>query len=185
MKHRLSSTHKKVVVRKLDKSILRGYVDPRTYLNSGVIELLEFEGRLVNVPLVEVKGIFFVRDFEGNPRRPERKVFHSRPRQSGLWVRMIFKDHEVLEGLTPNDLLGLDPTGFYVTPPDMYSNNLRVFVPRGSLAEMEVLGVIRDGKLRREQPQGYPATVGTTELAGEIGLFGPFAALQEKSATKN
>ena len=185
MKHRLSSTRKKVVLRKLDKSLVRGYVDPRTYLSADGVELLEFEGRLVNVPLDQIKGVFFVRDFGGNPRHPERKIFHSRPRQSGLWVRMIFKDHEVLEGLTPNDLLDLDPAGFYVTPPDMYSNNLRVFVPRSSLVEMEVLGVIRDGRLRREQPQAYPAAGGTEELGGQIGLFGPFAAMQEKAPTKH
>jgi hypothetical protein len=185
VKHRLASTHKKVVVRKLDKSLVRGYVDPRTYLSAGGVELLEFEGRLVNVPLEQIKGVFFVRDFEGNPQHPERKIFHSRPRQSGLWVRMIFKDREVLEGLTSNNLLDLDPAGFYITPPDMYSNNLRIFIPRGSLAEMEVLGVIRYGRLRREQPQVSPSAGRAGGLGGQIGLFGPPGAEQEKPATKN
>jgi hypothetical protein len=185
VKHRLSSTHKKVVIRKLDKSLVRGYVDTRTFLSADGVELLEFEGRLVSIPLDQIKGVFFVRDFEGNPRHPERKVFHSRPRLSGLWVRMVFRDNEVLEGLTPNDLLNLDPSGFYITPPDMYSNNLRIFVPRGSLAEMEVLGVIRYGRLRREQPQVSPAADGVGELGGQIGLFGPFGAAQEKPATKH
>jgi len=185
VKHRLSSTHKKVVVRKLDKSLVRGYVDLRTYLSADGVELLEFEGRLVNVPLDQIKAVFFVRNFEGNPRHPERKIFHSRPRQSGLWVRMIFKDREVLEGLTPNNLLDLDPAGFYITPPDMYSNNLRIFIPRGSLAEMEVLGVIRYGRLRREQPQMSPTAGGAGGLGGQIGLFGPPGAAQEKPATKN
>lgn len=181
MKHRLSSTHKKVVIRKLDKSLVRGYVDPRTFLSTDGIELLEHEGHLLNIPLDQVKGVFFVRDFEGNPRHPERKIFHSRPRQSGLWVRMIFKDNEILEGLTTNNLLSLDPSGFYITPPDMYSNNLRIFVPRGSLAEMEVLGVIRYGRLRREQPQ----VGGTGELAAQIALFGPPGASQSKPALKD
>jgi len=27
----------------------------------------------------EIKGVFFVRDFEGDPDRAERKVFRSRP----------------------------------------------------------------------------------------------------------
>jgi hypothetical protein len=153
VKRRLSSTHKKVVVRKLDKSLIRGYVDPRTYLSADGVEVLEFEGRLVNVPLNQIKGVFFVRDFEGNPHHTERKTFQSRPRLSGLWVRMVFRDSEVLEGLTPNDLLSLDPSGFYLTPPDAYSNNLRVFVPRSSLTEVEVLGVIRDGRMRSERPQ--------------------------------
>jgi hypothetical protein len=185
VKHRLSSTRKKVVVRKLDKTLVRGYVDPRTYLSATGVELLEFEGRLVNVPLDQIKAVFFVRGFEGNPHHSERKVFHSRPRQSGLWVRMIFKDSEILEGLTPNDLLGLNPAGFYVTPPDMYSNNVRVFVPRSSLAEMQVCGVIRDGRLRRDRPQVSPATGGVGELGGQIGLFGPSGAPQKKPTTKH
>ena len=185
MKHRLSSTHKKVVVRKLNKSLVRGYVDLRTYLNAEGVELLEFEGHLVKIPLDQIKGVFFVRNFEGNPRHPERKIFHSRPRQSGLWVRMIFKDREVIEGLTPNNLLDFDPAGFYITPPDMYSNNLRIFVPRGSLAEMEVLGVIHYGRLRREQPQLSPTAGGATGLGGQIDLFGSPGAEPGKPATRN
>ena len=185
MKRRLASTHKKVVIRKLDKSLVRGYVDPRTYLSADGVELLEFEGRLVKVPLDQVKGVFFVRDFEGNAQRAERKVFHSRPRQSGLWVRMIFKDNETMEGLTPNDLLGLDPAGFYVTPPDMFSNNLRIFIPRSSLAEMQVLGVIRHGRLRREQPQAVPGPGRAGGLGGQIGLFGLSGPSPEKQPTKN
>jgi hypothetical protein len=184
VKHRLSSTRKKVVVRKLDKSVVRGYVDPRVYLSTDGVELLEYEGRLVSIPLDQIKGVFFVRDFEGNRQHPERKVFHSRPRQSGLWVRMTFKDKEILEGLTPNNLLDFDPFGFYITPPDMYSNNIRIFVPRSSLAEMEVLGVIHYGKLRREQLHGSPAAAGVGDLGGQIGLFGPADAAQEKPATK-
>jgi hypothetical protein len=97
---------------------------------------------------------------------------------------MTFKDKEVLEGLTPNNLLDFDPFGFYITPPDMYSNNIRVFVPRSSLAEMEVLGVIHYGKLRREQLHGSPAAAGVGDLGGQIGLFGPADAAQEKPATK-
>jgi hypothetical protein len=172
VKHRVSSTHKKVVIRKLDKTLVCGYVDPRAYLGPDAVELLAHDGHLASIPLEQVKGVFFVRDFEGNPRRPERKVFHSRPRQSGLWVRMIFKDNEVLEGLTPNNLLGLDPAGFYISPPDMYSNNLRVFVPRRSLKEMEVLGVIRDGKLRRELPPNLAGPKKSGDVSSQIGLFG-------------
>jgi len=185
VKQRLSSTHKKVVIRKLDKSLVRGYIDPRTYMNPNGVELLEYDGHLVSVPLDQIKAVFFVRDFEGNPQRSERKIFHSRPRQSGLWVRMIFKDNEVLEGLTPNNLLDLDPTGFYITPPDVYSNNLRIFVPRSSLTAMEVLGVIRDGRLRREQPRVAEGPGKAGELLGQIDLFSPPRPAQAKPATKD
>ena len=61
-----SSTRKRVVVRKLDKGLIKGFLDPNGYLASE-IEVLDREGRLVHVPMSEIKGVFFVRDFEGNP----------------------------------------------------------------------------------------------------------------------
>ena len=114
--------------------------------------------------------MFFVRDFEGNPDRAERKIFRSRPRLAGLWVRMTFKDTEVLEALLANNLLDVDPLGFLVTPPDVYSNNLRIFIPRTALTEMEVLGVISDGVVRRMSQRAAQARVASTGEQ-QFGLF--------------
>ena len=116
MKSGPSSTRKRVVIRRLDKGLIKGFIDPGAYL-SPEIDLLDREGRLVHIPLKEIKGIFFVRDFDGNPDRAERKVFRSRPRLAGLWMRMTFKDSEVLEALLPNNLLEVDALGYLVTPP--------------------------------------------------------------------
>jgi hypothetical protein len=166
-----STTRKRVVIRKLDKELIKGFVDPKGYLASEM-EVLDREGRLVHVPMSQVKGVFFVRDFEGNPNRAERKIFRSRPRLAGLWVRMTFKDTEVLEALLPNNLLDVDPLGYLVTPPDVYSNNLRIFIPRTALTEMEVLGVITDGVVRRMSQRAAQARAAAT---GEQ-QFGLFAA---------
>ncbi len=170
MKNALTSTRKRVVVRKLDKGLVKGFLDPKGYLTSD-LEVLDREGRLVHIPMLEVKGVFFVRDFEGNPDRAERKVFRSRPRLAGLWVRMTFKDSEILEALLANNLLDLDPLGFLVTPPDVYSNNLRIFIPRTALTGMEVLGVISDGVVRRMSQRAAQARVLSTD-GQQIGLFG-------------
>jgi hypothetical protein len=165
------STRKKVVVRRLDKGLLKGYVDPANYLNLASVQVLGHEGRLTGVPLEELKGIFFVRDFEGNPQHLERKVFRSRPKLSGLWVRLSFHDNEILEGIIPNNLLELDARGFLFTPLDVHSNNVKVFVPRGALSAVEVLGVISDGAARRSSLRG-----GEGRQAGsttQIGLLAP------------
>jgi len=167
-----SSTRKRVVIRKLDKGLIKGFVNPNGYLASEM-EVLDREGRLVHIPMSEIKGVFFVRDFEGNPDRAERKVFRSRPRLAGLWVRMTFKDTEVLEALLPNNLLEIDPLGYLVTPLDVYSNNLRIFIPRTALTEMEVLGVISDGVVRRMSQRAAQARAAAT---GEQ-QFGLFAAI--------
>ena len=94
MKDGLSSTRKRVVVRKLDKGLTKGFIDPKGYLASEV-GLLDRDGRMVHIPMHDIKAVFFVRDFDGNPDRAERKIFRSRPRLAGLWVRMTFKDSEV------------------------------------------------------------------------------------------
>ena len=164
-----SSTRKRVVVRKLDKGLIKGFLDPKGYLTSE-LEVLDREGRLVRVPMSAVKGVFFVRDFEGNPDRAERKIFRSRPRLAGLWVRVTFKDTEVLEALLPNNLLDIDPLGYLVTPPDVYSNNLRIFIPRTALTEMEVLGVISDGVVRRMSQRAAQARLAATGEQ-QFGLF--------------
>src|SRR5208282_775010 len=113
MKNNPSSTRKRVVIRKLDKGLIKCFLDPNGYLASE-LEVLDREGRLVHILMSEIKGVFFVRDFEGNPDRAERKVFRSRPRLAGLWVRVTFKDSEVLEALLPSNLLEVGPLGFLV-----------------------------------------------------------------------
>lgn len=164
-----SSTRKRVVVRKLDKGLIKGFLDSKAHLSSE-IEVLDRDGHLIRVAMSEVKGVFFVRDFDGNPDRAERKVFRSQPRLAGLWVRMTFKDNEVLEALLPNNLLELDPLGYLVTPPDVYSNNLRAFIPRSALTDMEVLGVINDGVVRRMSQRAALARV-SNATDQQFGLF--------------
>jgi hypothetical protein len=173
-----SSTRKRVVVRKLDKGLVKGFLDPNGYLASE-IEVLDREGRLVHVPMSEIKAVFFVRDFEGNPERAERKVFRSRPRLAGLWVRMTFKDTEVLEALLPNNLLDVDPLGYLVTPPDVYSNNVRIFIPRVALTEIVVLGVISDGAVRRMSQRAAQARANATGEQ-QFGLFGATSPPEKK-----
>jgi hypothetical protein len=165
-----TSTRKRVVIRKLDKGLIKGFLDPNRYLQPE-IEVLDREGRLTHLRLDEIKGIFFVRDFEGNPQRAERKIFRSRPRLAGLWVRMTFKDTEVLEAILPNNLLEVDPLGYLVRPPDVYSNNHKIFIPRTALAGMEVLGVISDGVVSRMSQRTAQARARAT-TDDQFGLFG-------------
>jgi hypothetical protein len=169
LKSEPTSTRKRVVVRKLDKGLIKGFLDPGRYLGPE-IDVLDREGHVVHVPLDEIKAVFFVRDFEGNPDRAERKIFRSRPRLAGLWVRVTFRDSEVLEALLPNNLLETDPLGFLVTPPDVYSNNLKIFIPRTALTSLEVLGVISDGVVKRMSQRAAQARAATSDR--QFGLFG-------------
>ena len=121
----MPSTHKKVIVRKIDRDSLNGYVSPANYVHEGKLELLNTSGNVVAIDLRDIKGVFFVREF-GELDTFSRKTFTSRPRTEGLWVRLKFKDNEVLEGMMPNDLSQTTPDGFLVNPPDLRSNTQQV-----------------------------------------------------------
>ena len=103
--------------------------------------MLTPEGDAATIPYQDIKSIAFVREF-GRPPGGERSTFLTRPKMEGLWIRLTFRDGDVLEGVMPNNLLQVEPYGFSIAPPDSFSNQQRVFVPRGSLRSVEVLGVV-------------------------------------------
>ena len=154
----MPSTHKKVIVRKMDRDSISGYVSAE-FVNQGKLELLNLAGNVVAIELREIKGIYFVREF-GDSESLTRKTFASRPRSEGLWVRLRFKDNEVLEGLMPADLTQNLPEGYLVNPPDQRSNTQRIFVPRTALDSLTVLAVIggtrRAGRRPTEDQRQVP-----------------------------
>ncbi len=147
----MATTHKKVIVRKMDRDTVNGYVSA-SFISEGKVELLNTAGNVVSIELREVKGVYFVREF-GEPESLTRKTFTSRPRSEGLWVRLRFRDNETIEGVMPNALLQEGVEGFSVIPPDTRSNTQRIFVPRSALAELTVLAVIGDKKSRPRGPR--------------------------------
>jgi hypothetical protein len=144
----MPSTHKKVIVRKLDRDAVQGYVNPAAFVVDGKVALLTPEGQVQTIGLEEVKGVYFVREF-GEPESFARKTFPTRPRTEGLWVRLKFRDNEVLEGMMANDLTQAAPEGYLINPPDTRANTQRIFVPRTALAELHVLAVIGGPRARR------------------------------------
>ena len=144
----MPSTHKKVVVRKMDRDSANGYVAPANFIQEGKLELLNTAGNVVAIDLRDIKVVFFVREF-GETEALGRKTFTTRPRTEGLWVRLKFKDNEVLEGMMPNDLVQTSTEGFLINPPDLRSNIQRMFVPRSALESLTVLAVI--GATRRQR----------------------------------
>jgi len=136
-----ASTHKKVVVVLLDKTAVRGYLGPTRLGQTDPVDVLTPDGEHEQIPLTKIRSIYFVREFTDD-FEPERKVFLSRPKLDGLWVRLRFSDNETLEGVVPNDLLSLLDNGLQITPPDLNSTTDRIFVPRSALAEVTVLGVV-------------------------------------------
>jgi hypothetical protein len=158
----MGSTHKKVVVRKMTRDSIAGYVTHADFIADGNLELLNTAGNLVRIHLAEVKCVYFVRDFNES-ESSTRKTFTSRPRTEGLWVRLKYKDGDIMEGLMANDLTQITPEGFLLNPPDTRGNTQRLFVPRAALAALTVLAVI-GGMQGRRRP--------LSEEEKQVGLFG-------------
>lgn len=154
-----SSTAKKVVVRRFERESIAGFVNPFSYLQAQSIELLKQDGALAVLPYDEVKSVNFVKDFEADAE-PAR-IFMTRPKLEGLWVRMMFRDGELLDGILPNNLLSWDTTGFTVTPPEPDSNNQKVFVPRSALRNIQVLGVVGSPLRPKKKKAGQATDQGT------------------------
>ncbi len=164
MKNRApASTHKKVVVVLADKKPLRGYLNPSRLGQADPIDLLTPDGEHQEIPLVSIRSIYFVRDFSDD-FEPERKVFLSRPKLDGLWVRLRYRDGETIEGVVPNDLLTMLDNGIQITPPDLSSSTDRIFIPRAALTEFSVLGVVG---IARRKPAAAAAAANQPRLFNE------------------
>ncbi|HET6200507.1 MAG: hypothetical protein WBE21_16250 [Candidatus Acidiferrales bacterium] len=146
-KRSAATTHKKVVILLLDGTRAQGYLNASDLGQQENVELLSDTGEYRTLELAAIKSVHFVREFRDD-FEPERKAFLSRPKLDGLWVRLRFRDDDVLEGIVANDLLDLLANGVRLTPPDLHGNSLWIFIPRTALTEMKVLGVV--GVARRQ-----------------------------------
>ena len=146
-----SSTAKKVVVRRFERESVTGFVNPFSYLQPETVELLKTDGSLALLPYAEIKSIAFVKDFEGDSE-PGR-IFLNRPKLEGLWIRLLFRDGEVMDGILPNQLLTWDTLGYTVIPPEPDGNAQKIFVPRQALRNAQVLGVV-GSPLRAKKKKG-------------------------------
>lgn len=119
----------KVVIRYANGKIDKGFTNdffpnkPKFHLHllsSGPAE----EG--LDIFIKDLKAVFFVHNFDGNPQYNERKEFIEGQMSFGRKVEVTFGDGEMLVGTT----MGYDPTrpGFFITPVDPMSNNIKVFV---------------------------------------------------------
>lgn len=92
--------------------------------------------RAVDIHLGDVKAVFFVKDFAGNPDYDEKKDWMRDPQRYGRPIIVRFTDGEELRGYTQTYSPGR--RGFFILPCDPESNNDRVFVVAESVAELEL-----------------------------------------------
>ena len=118
----------KVVARFVDGRILKGMTaDFFPAKASFHLALAEGSpGGPIEIRTSELKALFFVKDFAGDPDYFERKAFDPSRVLPGRRIRVVFKDGEVLVGTTT----GYQPNrpGFFIEPADPGSNNERCYV---------------------------------------------------------
>jgi hypothetical protein len=127
----------KLVVRYLDGTLLKGFSQDfhatRSFFH--LTPSITPGAETSMVPMQQLKAVFFVRDFEGDPNYVEAQTFADRP--SGRKIEITFADGEQMVGST----LGYrtDGAGFFVSPADGDGNNLRVFVLPGGVKRVRYL----------------------------------------------
>ena len=146
-----SSTTKKVYLRRFSDPTLEGYVNRQTYIRPKYVEILDRSAQVTMVPLESVKSVYFVREFSVDMELQQKTTFSSRPKQPGLWIRLSFRDGDLLEGVVRNNMLLMENAGITITPPDPRSHAQEVFVPRNALDEITVLGVVGRSAVRRKR----------------------------------
>ena len=133
---------KKVILRKLDGKIIKGYLEGiPDWVGAEFLKILSLSDEIILVKKSEIKALFFVRRFGGNKEHAEVRFFDTHPKIDGLWIRITFKDDEVLEGIVSNSFDFFVQDGFYIKPPDPNTNNRLVYILKSALKDMTILGI--------------------------------------------
>lgn len=134
--------YRKIVVHYSDNKIVKGYSFD-FYPNKPGFHLIPTIGDFaladesIEVRMNELKAVFFVRDFAGNPEYDEEKQFADGKRPPGRKVAVTFTDGERLVGSTMG--YDLSRPGFFFFPADDKANNLAVFAVSAAVKEVSLL----------------------------------------------
>lgn len=149
-----------MIVRRLTRDWVAGYLSSGGFVRQGSLEMLDLSGKVLSIHIQQLKWVCFVRDFNSgeidNPEKLLRKTYAGRPRGEGLWLRLQLKDGDTLEGLAENNVGLLDEDGFFLTPPDTRSNTQRIWLPRISVAELEIAAVIGGAAKKKPAAAAHP-----------------------------
>ncbi len=135
------SNRPKIVARTRRGDRFKGYLQDGRPLVKGELRMRTPEGLDLPLDLEQLKGIFFVRDFEGDKNYLEDKNLTSDPDRKGIRARIRFEDNETLEGVIENSLDPLTARGFFFWPADPEANNELIYVVKSALIGFRVLGV--------------------------------------------
>jgi hypothetical protein len=122
----------KVVARFKDGTILKGKTND-FFPNKTSFHIETLNGETETIDVEQLKALFLVKDFEGNKEYSEE--FNDEVSGAGRKIKVTFSDGEIITGYT----LGYSPNrqGFFMTPADLKSNNVRIFVVKSASQKIE------------------------------------------------
>jgi hypothetical protein len=129
----------RIVVRYADGHVVKGttadFSPGRPTFHVAVPAGPDTPGGVMEIPIDELKAVFFVRDFIGNAAYNEVKAFGGAVQ--GRKIEVEFSDGETLVGTT----MGYQPDrpGFFLLPADPKSNNERCYIIRSSVRGVKFL----------------------------------------------
>lgn len=91
----------------------------------------EHEG--TEVLLEDLKAVFFVKDFAGDPDRHD--LLQTKPRGHGRPLEVTFQDGERIAGTS--EAYNPARTGFFLFPFDKAGNNIRIFVVNKNVRQVK------------------------------------------------
>ena len=127
-----------VVAKKKDGTLIKGSVGnflPEK-LSFHVDTISNAKERTIELKVDDLKAIFFVKKLEGDKTSHDApgKIVLPQKQAVGKHISVNFVDGEIIEGFTHS--LHLDRAGFYMTPSDATSNNIRIFVVLSSVSKI-------------------------------------------------
>jgi len=130
----------KIVVRYVDGQLLKG-VTSDFFPNKDIFHVMPVEApqgsKPVELSTQNLKAIFFVKGYEGNPDYKDKKEFDPGKAPVGRKIKVVFKDGELMIGTTN----GYQPgrPGFFIVPADTNSNIERCYILTSATQEVSFI----------------------------------------------
>lgn len=132
-----SGTPRKAIVRTRDGSVVNGFVARKEL--GPKFTILNRQAKQESFSLKDIKAIFFVKDFKGDPSYEEIRFLNKQKASAAVWVRLKFFDGETLEGRIENNIRLLLSGGFYLWPSDTETNNECAYISKAALVDFAIL----------------------------------------------
>ena len=129
----------KVVVHTREHKIHRGF-SKKEFIGDNV-RILDESGNESTFPIKDLKAIFFVKEFNGDPAYDEVLFLKKETARPWLWVHVEFEDGEILEGRIRNSEEIINGSnGFFIWVSDEYANSQSVYVVKKSIRKFKIMG---------------------------------------------